>query len=48
MIKIKNNTNQVFQLISGKTLRAYDTITVSSIDDQLRHLEKMGIVKIYY
>jgi hypothetical protein len=46
MYKIKNNTNQTFQFINGKTLKPYGIIYVETINDQIKSLQKKGIVLV--
>ena len=44
MYKIRNNTAQVFQLVSGKVLKAFATIYVKKLDEQLSKMADMHIM----
>jgi hypothetical protein len=46
MYKIRNNTAQVFQLVSGKVLKAFATIYVKKLDEQLSKMAEMQIISI--
>jgi len=44
--KIKNKTDQYFQLINYGYLNSYGEIQVTEITDQLKNLERMGLISI--
>jgi DNA-binding MarR family transcriptional regulator len=44
--KIKNKTNQYFQLIGFGYLSDYGELKVTEITDQMKKLEKMGLISI--
>ena len=46
IFKIKNKTDQPFQLINNGYLLAYQEIRVTEVTDQMKNLEKMGLLKI--
>jgi hypothetical protein len=46
LIKIKNKTNQYFQLIDYGYLPSYGEILVSEVNEQMRSLEKKGLISI--
>lgn len=46
MYKVKNNSNQVFQLIDGLKLKAYETIYVNELTEQLNKLQDLKLVTI--
>lgn len=44
--KIKNKTNQYFQLIENGYLPSYGEIHVTSLNEQLKTLERKGLISI--
>ena len=46
IFKIKNQTDQPFQLIDMGYLLGYQEIKVTEITEQMKNLEKMGLLKI--
>lgn len=46
LFKIKNKTNQYFQLIGIGYLPDYGELRVTEITEQVQRLEKMGLITI--
>jgi hypothetical protein len=46
MIKIINKTAQTFQLVDKKILKPHGTLVIQEINEQIKSLEKKGLIII--